>query len=113
MDYDFNVAPPIGINTCDTPIREDTCANINRGNASVNNVDSTPVKENDCVNVNMNNSFQKNCNLTDVCSELKSIRIKNLDRVIIATLNMERIRQEKFEQLKLIMDGNIDILVIT
>ncbi len=38
---------------------------------------------------------------------------KNVDRVIIATLNMERIRKEKFDALKVIMDGNIDILVIT
>ena len=33
--------------------------------------------------------------------------------MIIATLNMERVRKEKFEQLKVIIQENIDILVIT
>ena len=36
-----------------------------------------------------------------------------MDRVIIATLNTERMRKEKLDQLKVIIDGNINIHVIT
>jgi exonuclease III len=43
---------------------------------------------------------------------LRKIRIKNLHKIIIATLNINSIRN-KFEQLKLSVMGNIDILVIT
>ena len=60
-----------------------------------------------------NEKYDKNPNMSDVFSTLRNIRIKNVDRVIITTLNMERVRKEKFDQLKVIMDGNIDILVIT
>ena len=48
----------------------------------------------------------------EVNSVLKSIRIKNLNRIIIATLNVNSICG-KFEQLKTIVTGNIDILVLT
>ena len=43
---------------------------------------------------------------------LRNIRIKNVNRVIVATLNINSIRN-KFDQLKLSIMGNVDILVIT
>ena len=43
---------------------------------------------------------------------LREIRIKNLGKIILATLNINSIRN-KFDQLKLSIMGNIDILVIT
>ena len=49
---------------------------------------------------------------SDFDTSLREIRIKNLNRVIIATLNINSIRN-KFDQLKLSIIGNIDILVIT
>ena len=63
--------------------------------------------------VDLNENFVKSPNMCDVFSKLKNIRMRNVDRVIIATLNMERVRQVKFDQLKVIMMGTIDILVIT
>ena len=42
---------------------------------------------------------------------LKQIRLKNIDNVIVATLNINSIRN-KFDQLKLLILGNIDILVV-
>ena len=48
----------------------------------------------------------------DVEILLKKIRVKNLNRIIFASLNINSIRN-KFEQLKLSIMGNIDVLVIT
>ena len=45
-------------------------------------------------------------------ASLRKIRIQNLGRIIVATLNINSIRN-KLEQLKLSIIGNIDILVIT
>ena len=45
-------------------------------------------------------------------SELKRYRIKNLHRVIIATLNVASL-PNKFDQLKLTIGNNIDVLVLT
>ena len=42
---------------------------------------------------------------------LKEIRIKNINRIIIATLNINSL-STKFEQLKLIISNYLDILVI-
>ena len=43
---------------------------------------------------------------------LKKYRIKNINRVIIATLNVNSITN-KFDQLKLIIGKNVDVLVLT
>ena len=43
---------------------------------------------------------------------LKNIRVSNVNRLIIGQLNINSIRN-KFEALKFITVGNIDILVIT
>ena len=66
-----------------------------------------------CLSVDLNKNFEKIPNMDDVFSILKNIRTKNIDRVIIATLNVERLRQNKFDQLCLLVVGTIDILVLT
>jgi exonuclease III len=43
---------------------------------------------------------------------LREIRIKNLCIIIVGTLNINSIRN-KFDQLKLSISGNIDIVIIT
>ena len=60
--------------------------------------------------VNLN--FDKSPDSDDVFNKLKSIRLNNIDRIVIANLNINSI-SNKFEQLKYIIKGNIDILVIT
>lgn len=59
-----------------------------------------------------NNNFVKKPDSQDVLTALKELRIKNLHRVIVATLNVNSI-SGKFDQLKTLVTGNIDILVIT
>ena len=48
----------------------------------------------------------------DVFDNLRNPRIKNMCRVIIATLNINSIAG-KFDQLKFLIKDNIDILIIT
>ena len=43
---------------------------------------------------------------------LTNIKIKNINRLVIAQLNINSLRN-KFEALKYLMSGNIDILVVT
>ena len=43
---------------------------------------------------------------------LRNIRVKNINRIIFASLNINSIRN-KFEQLKLFIVDNIDVLIIT
>ena len=57
-----------------------------------------------------NNSLNKEN--TDPYKLLKSIKISNINRLIIGQLNINSLRN-KFEALKLIMKGNLDILIIT
>ena len=57
-------------------------------------------------------TFKKNASETDVFSTLRNIRLKNINRIIFATLNINSI-SGKFDQLKCIITGNIDVLVIT
>ena len=61
---------------------------------------------------NGNDNFVKSPQLNDVLNELRNLRIQNIGRVIVATLNVNSIAG-KFEQLKLIIKDNIDIIVIT
>ena len=49
---------------------------------------------------------------SDPYKTLKSIRVSNVDRLIIGQLNINSLRN-KFESLKLIVKGNLDILIIT
>ena len=48
----------------------------------------------------------------DTSDILKDIKIKNINRLVIGQININSLRN-KFESLKLIFKGNIDILVIT
>ena len=43
---------------------------------------------------------------------LTNIRLENLGRVIVATININSIRN-KFDELKLLIAANIDVLIIT
>ena len=54
---------------------------------------------------------RSNINPEDTMNILREIRIKNVDRVIIGTLNINSL-SSKFEQLKWIMGNYIDVLVI-
>jgi len=53
-----------------------------------------------------------NDNSQEMENDLKSYRVKNVGKIIIATLNINSIRN-KLEQLKMLISGNIDVLVIT
>ena len=65
--------------------------------------------ERECV---VNLDFDKSPDFDDVFNNLKDIRLNNIDRIIIANLNINSI-SNKFEQLKYIINGNVDILVVT
>ena len=60
------------------------------------------------VNLNFNNSADPN----NVFENLRGIRLNNVGRIIIANLNINSI-SNKIDQLKYIIQDNIDILVIT
>ena len=49
---------------------------------------------------------------SEPCKVLKSIRISHINRLIIGQLNINSIRN-KFEALKYIVSGNMDVLVVT
>jgi len=57
-------------------------------------------------------TFTKSPEQNEVFESLRDLRVQNIGRVIIATLNINSIRS-KFEQLKFLIKDNIDILVIT
>ena len=74
-----------------------------------------PVLSNPILNESSNpqvNSNIKNENHQDVATDLTSYRVKNVGEIIIATLNINSIRN-KFEELKMLISGNIDVLVVT
>ena len=48
----------------------------------------------------------------EVTSILKEIRVKNINRIIVGHLNVNSLA-EKFDSLKVIIPGNIDIMVIS
>ena len=60
---------------------------------------------------NLDEAFAKNCDSNFALSTLKSLRLKNANKVIIAHLNINSIRQ-KFDQLSFIIKDNVDILVV-
>ena len=65
---------------------------------------------------NQNASDNADCvfgkNETDPSIILKNLKIKNINRLIIGHLNINSVRG-KFESLKTIIQGNIDVLIIT
>ena len=48
----------------------------------------------------------------DVTSILKEIRVNNINRIIVGHLNVNSLA-EKFDSMKVIIPGNIDIMVIS
>ena len=60
----------------------------------------------------MNNKTETEYNDADPFRILRDIKIKNLNRLVISHLNINSIRN-KFEPLKNIIKGNLDILVLT
>ena len=91
---------------------------INRSvNSNNNEENSCPERFNTVLgslstNSDLNHINSKNpVNSHDVGSILKCIRIKNINRLIIGNLNINSI-SGKFEQLKTVICGNIDILVV-
>ena len=48
----------------------------------------------------------------DISIQLRSYRVKNVGKLIFATLNINSIRN-KFDELKSLIIGNIDVLVVT
>ena len=64
-------------------------------------------------NSDIDNSFNNGRTInTDPCEILKSIRVSNINRLIIGQLNINSL-QNKFEDLKIVINGNLDILVLT
>ena len=59
----------------------------------------------------LDSCIQNNHNQS-IDNDLKSYRVKNVGKIIIATLNINSIRN-KLEQLKMLISGNIDVLVVT
>ena len=60
----------------------------------------------------INNTILNKDDDSDPYKLLKSIKVSNVNRLIIGQLNINSLRH-KFEALKLIIKGNIDILIIT
>ena len=50
--------------------------------------------------------------MTNCFDILKNVRLKNVKNIIIGTLNINSL-PSKFDQLKFLVIGNIDILIIT
>jgi len=55
---------------------------------------------------------QSNSNPNQLSENLRTYRINNIGKIIIATLNINSIRN-KFEELKTLISGNIDVLIVT
>ena len=51
-------------------------------------------------------------NVNDFSNSLRTYRISNVGKIIIATLNINSI-PNKFDELKMVISGNIDVLVLT
>ena len=58
------------------------------------------------------NSIANGSQETDTLENLHNLRVKNIDRVIIGTLNINSIAN-KFDQLQLLIKETIDILIVT
>ena len=58
------------------------------------------------------NVIQSNDISNQLSQNLRAYRIRNVGKIIVATLNINSIRN-KFDELKMAISGNIDVLVIT
>ena len=66
-------------------------------------------------NVSVQNDVSSNCEgelSSDISVQLRSYRVRNVGKLIFATLNINSIRN-KFEELKSLIVGNIDVLIVT
>ena len=81
------------------PMNNINCDHMHGNNSKMDSVSSTTT--------DVNNSLK-----SDPLNTLKRIRISNVNRIIIGQLNINSIRN-KFDDLKFIVTGNFDILVIT
>ena len=102
-------APPISNDMYYSPTFKTNCGSYN------------DVLHYDCKNSTMDISSENNENPPEVCINdnntdplltLKKLKINNLSRLVIGHLNINSLRN-KFESLKQLIKGNIDILVIT
>ena len=50
-------------------------------------------------------------NENSIDNDLRNYKIKNVNNLVIASININSIRN-KFEQLKLLVNGNADILIV-
>ena len=81
------------------------------GEVTLNNNSCQNNDSNDCIEGD-NVLNKSNGNQNQLSENLKAYRISNIGKIIIATLNINSLRN-KFEELKMVMSGNIDILIIT
>ena len=72
--------------------------------------DETAKKQN--LVVNNSECFNDSCKTSEAGNIFKNLRFKNINRLIIGNLNINSI-SGKFDQLKTIIQGKIDMLVIT
>ena len=72
---------------------------------------SVEVKHNN--NIDYNNNVVSNEKVIEKDSDfLRILRVKNVNRLIIGNLNINSI-SNKFDQLKLFVQGKVDILIVT
>ena len=79
----------------------------------VNSVESVINKSNDnSPNITENNLESKNLDTgSNIVTKLTEYRTKNLNRIVLATLNINSIRN-KFSSLSEIVSDNIDVLIV-
>ena len=80
--------------------------------SNVSDVSSIEVGVSSEVNNNNSPELNNNSNMNDFSNGLRTYRIRNVGKIIIATLNINSIRN-KFDELKMVISGNIDVLVLT
>ena len=88
----------------DSDVKQQNNAILSSLNVSKSGIDN--------IDIGSLDNFVKKVNPLDAFSILKSLRSKNIDKIVIAQLNINSLRN-KFDQLLSIIQGNVDILVIT
>ena len=61
---------------------------------------------------NSNVNEMSNMSDEDPTKFLKSLKIRNINRLVIAQLNINSIRN-KFDALRILIQGNLDVIIIT
>ena len=70
------------------------------------------IQKNNKINIELSDQCSNKDKGNSVTSMLDKIKTKNFDRLIIGNLNINSL-SSKFDQLKLLIQGKIDILIIT